>query len=68
MRRSLGIVLAFTCQTDHRHPHLATFTRNYERMLQAMELPADAIAERQRGVVAGQGLDAADFVDLWRGG
>lgn len=46
LRRNVEILLRFTQDTGHRHPHLETGLGNYRRLLTAMDLPEEEVRFR----------------------
>jgi tetratricopeptide (TPR) repeat protein len=66
MRRALIIVLKFTCETGHLHPHLRAGLDNYFALLKKMSLGDEEIYERLAQVGMDAGLDLQSFSKLMR--
>ncbi len=56
MHRMVGILLNFTRQTGHPHPHLQTVLRNYAGLLEEMGSSAAEIQQRLNELRAEYGL------------
>src|SRR5262245_10181779 len=56
MRRALAIVLSFTRNTSHKHPHLGTVIENHADLLTETGLQAGANASAAEGLLSGYGI------------
>jgi hypothetical protein len=64
MRRVVVILLKFTRNTGHLHPHLKDAFRNYRGILEAMSLGEEEIAHRIAEVGKEAGLDEESYHGL----
>jgi hypothetical protein len=67
MRRALVILLKFTRDTGHPHPHLRAVFGNYRELLGAMAIAEDELGRRIVAVGAEAGLGEEDLRQLLDG-
>jgi len=67
MRRALVIVLQFTRDTGHPHPHLRVAIGHYRKLLGAMALAEDELERRTVAVGAEAGFGEEDLRQLLDG-
>jgi tetratricopeptide (TPR) repeat protein len=67
MRRNVEIVLAFTRDTGHQHPHLTTAIENYVGLLMAMGETTAVAGEKVRALSASYGVEPGGFSGVGEG-